>query len=64
MENIQREVIGILLERIYTLGLIGKPVYEKAENLLHSQKDFPQMFWLPPRGEKEGQLDECAENPQ
>ena len=47
MESAQRELISILLERVFSLGLISKTTYLKAEDLVHSVIDLPELFQYP-----------------
>lgn len=43
MESIQREILSVLLERVFASGLISKNTYMKAEDLVHSVIDIPEF---------------------
>lgn len=63
MESAQRELLSVLLDRVRSLGLISKATYSKAEDLVYSVMDLPEL--LPyPVCLKEAGRHECAENPQ
>jgi len=47
MESAQRELMSVLLGRIFSLGLISKTTYSKAEDLVHSVIDLPELFGYP-----------------
>ena len=47
MESTQREVVSVLLEHVLSLGLISQFTYSKAEDLVHSVMDFPELFRYP-----------------
>ena len=47
MESAQRELAGVLLEHIRSLGLISDFTYSKAVDLVHSTTDFPEFFQHP-----------------
>ena len=47
MESAQKELVGVLLEQVFSLGLISKTTYLKAEDLVHSVIDFPELFRYP-----------------
>ena len=47
MESAQRELISVLLGRISAQGLISRSTYLKAEDLVHSVIDFPELFQYP-----------------
>ena len=64
MENAQRELLATLIEHIYSIGLLSKPTYLKAESLVHSTLDIPDFFRYPVCLTKEGSVYECAENTQ
>ena len=44
MESAQRELLCVLLGDIFSRGLISKTTYLKAEDLVHSVIDFPELF--------------------
>ena len=44
MESTQREVVSVLLEHVFSLGLISQFTYSKAEDLVYSVMDFPELF--------------------
>lgn len=60
MERTQRAVVSVLLEHIFSLGLISQFTYSKAKDLVCSAMDFPDFFHLP---EEEHQC-ECMQDPQ
>ena len=64
MESTQREVISVLLERIFADGLISQSTYSKAEDLVHSVMDFPELFRYPVCLTEEECLYECTQDPQ
>ena len=41
MESAQRELVGVLLDHIRSLGLISNSTYSGAVDLVHSMIDFP-----------------------
>ena len=47
MESAQRELLSVLLRNIFSRGLISKTTYLKAEDLVHSAIDFPELFQYP-----------------
>ena len=47
MERAQREVVHVLLERVYSQGLISKDTYSRVEDLADSTDDFPKLLWEP-----------------
>lgn len=47
MENAQRELVSVLLGRVFSLGLISKITYSKAEDLVHSAIGLPELFGYP-----------------
>lgn len=47
MESAQRELAGVLLDHVRSLGLISDFTYSKAMDLAHSAIDFPELFQVP-----------------
>ena len=47
MESAQRELLRVLLGEVFSRGLISKTTYLKAEDLVHSVIDFPELFQYP-----------------
>ena len=47
MESPQRELVSILLEHIFSAGLISKTTYSGALDLVYSSIDFPDFFRYP-----------------
>lgn len=47
MESAQRELAGVLLDHIRSLGLISDLTYSKAVDLVHSTTDLPEFFRRP-----------------
>ena len=64
MESAQRELLSVLLDRVRSLGLISKATYSKAEDLVYSVMDLPELLQYPVCLTKEAGRHECAENPQ
>lgn len=64
MESAQRELAGVLLEHIRSLGLISDFTYSKAMDLLHSVIEFPELFQEPVCLTKEADISECAQDTQ
>ncbi len=44
MESAQQELIGVLLDAVYTRGLLSKTTYLSAIDLVHSALDIPPLF--------------------
>lgn len=44
MESAQREVVSTLLKHIFSLGLISQATYCKAEDLVYSMADIPELL--------------------
>ena len=63
MESTQREFISVLLERIVADGLISQSTYSKAEDLVHSVMDFPELVRYPVCLTEEGCQHECTQDP-
>ena len=64
MESTQREVISVLLEHVFSLGLISQSTYSKAEDLVHSVIDFPELLRYPVCLTKEASAHEYSQDPQ
>ena len=64
MESAQRELLSVLLGRVFSLGLKSKSTYSHAEDLVHSVMDFPELLRYPVCLTKEASRHECAENTQ
>lgn len=47
MESAQRELMSVLLDAVYTRGLLSKTTYLKAVDLVHSTLDIPPFFQYP-----------------
>lgn len=60
MESAQRELVSVLLELVFSLGLISEATYSKAEDLVHSGMDFPEFFRYPVCLAEEVPAHECA----
>ena len=58
MEGAQRELIGVLLGYIRSLGLISDRTCSRAMDLVHSAMDLPELFRDPACLTKEA--DECG----
>lgn len=64
MESAQRELIRVLLRHVLSLGLISKTTYSKAEDLVHSVMDLPELFKYPVCLTKEADRYECTPDTQ
>ncbi len=64
MESAQRELVAALIEHVYSIGLLSKSTYLKAEDLVHSELDIPELFRYSVCLTKEESVYECAENTQ
>ena len=64
MDSAQRELVGVLLEHIRSLGLISDFTYSRAMDLVHSAIDFPAFFRYPVCLTKEASGHECAQDTQ
>lgn len=62
MESVQRELVGVLLDHIRSLGLISNFTYSRAMDLVHSVIDFPEFFQYPVYLTKEAEIHECTQN--
>lgn len=62
MESAQRELVGVLLDHVHSLGLISDFTYSKAIDLVHSAIDFPEFFQYPVCLEKEACAHEYTQN--
>lgn len=64
MDSAQRELISVLLRHVFSLGLISKTTYSKAEDLVHSVMDLPELFKYPVCLTKEASGYECTQDTQ
>ena len=64
MESAQRELVSVLLDTLYTRGLLSKTTYLNAVDLVHSVIDFPEFFRYPVCLTKEANGHECAQDTQ
>ena len=64
MESAQRELVGVLLDNIHSLGLISDFTYSRAVDLVHSVIDFPELFQYPVCLTKEAEIRERAQDTQ
>ena len=64
MESAQKELVSVLLEQVFSLGLISKTTYLNAEDLVHSVIDLPEFFQYPVCLKKEVSAHECAQGTQ
>ena len=64
MESAQREIMAVLLKRVYESGLIAESTYSKTVDLVHSMIDFPEFFRYTVCSEKEATALEYTENPR
>ena len=64
MKNVRQDLLSILIKHVYSGGLISKSTYLKAEDLVHSGIDLPEIFRYP-ACEPAGECDhEYPEDPQ
>jgi hypothetical protein len=66
VESAHREILRVLLERLFELGLLSKSACQGAEDLVYSMIDFPDFFGDPalPRKEADsvaGTYDSCPD---
>ena len=54
MEHVQREIITLLLRRVYEGGLISESTYSRAADLVHSSMDLPAFLRAPTHANQEG----------
>lgn len=47
MESAQQELMSVLLDAVYTRGLLSKTTYLNALDLVHSALDIPPLFRYP-----------------
>lgn len=47
MESAQQELLSVLLDIVYTCGLLSKTAYSGAVDLVHSVMDIPPLFRYP-----------------
>ena len=64
MESAQRELLSVLLGNVFSRGLISKTTYLKAEDLVHSIIDFPELFQYSVCLTKEASGYECTQDTQ
>ena len=64
MESAQKELISVLLEQIFALGLISKTTCLNAKDLVHSAMELPELFRYPVCLTKEVSSVECAQDTQ
>lgn len=64
MESAQRELTGVLLEYLRSLGLISDFTCSRAMDLVHSAADFPELFQYPAGLTEEADILECAQDTQ
>lgn len=62
MESARRELVGVLLNHVHSLGLISDFTYFKAMDLVHSVIDFPELFQYPVCLTKEANFCECTQD--
>ncbi len=64
MESAQRELVSILLDTLYTRGLLSKTTYLNAVDLVHSVMDIPPFFRYPVCLTEEASGHECTQDTQ
>ncbi len=56
--------MSVLIGHLFSHELISKATYSKAEDLVYSVMDLPELLQYPVCLTKEAGRHECAENPQ
>ena len=56
--------MSVLIGHLFSHEIISKATYSKAEDLVYSVMDLPELFRYPVCLTKEAGRHECAENPQ
>ena len=64
MESMQRDLLCVLLGRIFSLGLISKEAYSSAVDGVHAAKKLPALLQRPACVTEEASGHECAQDPQ
>ncbi|MPN56728.1 hypothetical protein SDC9_204420 [bioreactor metagenome] len=62
VESTQRDIMTVLLGRVFELGLISEQTYKSARNSLASSIDLPEMLWYPVCLTKEAMTDGSTQN--
>ena len=62
LESIQRDILIVLLGRVFELGLISEATYKSARNSLASLPDLPEILWCPVCLTKEEMPDGSAQD--
>lgn len=62
MEGVQRDVLAVLLERVFELGLISEATCRASRNSLASLKGLPEMFRDSARPAEEAMTDGNTQN--
>lgn len=62
MESAQRELLNVLLERVFSLGLISETTYLSARDSVASMKDLPELLWDPVCLAEEAAMDGSAQD--
>lgn len=57
LESAQRELLTVLLNRVFEQGLISEFTYQSVRNSLASMIDFPELLQYPVCLTKEGTTD-------
>lgn len=47
MESAQKDLLAVLLDTVYTRGLLSKTTYINAMDLIHSTPEIPPLFRHP-----------------
>jgi hypothetical protein len=64
LESAQRELVSVLLDTLYTRGLLSKTTYLNAVDLVHSVMDIPPFFRYPVCLTEEASGHECTQDTQ
>jgi hypothetical protein len=62
LESTQKDILTVLLGRVFELGLISEATYKSARNSLASSIDLPEMLWYPVCLTKEGKPNGSTQN--
>ena len=63
MESAQRDMLAVLLKRVFERGLISEAAYRSARNTLASSACLPELLRYPVCPAKETMTDGGTENP-
>ena len=64
MESVQRDLLSVLLGRLREMGLLSPSTYSRAEDLVRSVMDIPELLRYPVCLTKEAGVLEHSQDPQ